>query len=388
MARPEGRAFAAWFLTLVVCCAAANCAGASADTCSAASPAAGPAAPTCPSGAASATTCADDTGPNLHVEDGFVSEDVREGLIKYLDSHEPDNPLGVIMAPAPARLARALHDALARLGARSAAPGRFPELSLAAFAAGRGRLPGKALTGGGSKDCHSDYEVDSGFEIDNVVGPTSGRVGIIYLSGEGEFLLRDETTGAETRRAIKPGRMMSWANAGNRHCVASAGRGPRRFVGPVVLDATASSFVPVVDILSPTPRDPCNKTSQCPKANPQCLGGACCTPAGSAATPHSFCCPGAVPYSPAGRCCYATGASAAQASQCCSRRLVAGVCAPPGDLSCVASCKAGAAPAYARDAAACDKKKGSAVWACKLSAAAQQSHHKSYCYAANLHLRC
>lgn len=46
-------------------------------------------------------------------------------------------------------------------------------------------------------------QVDSGFAIDNVLGPTQGRVGILYLSGEGEFVLVDEQTGAETRQEVR-----------------------------------------------------------------------------------------------------------------------------------------------------------------------------------------
>ena len=44
--------------------------------------------------------------------------------------------------------------------------------------------------------------MDSDFTIDNVLGPTEGRVGILYLSGEGEFVLVDETTGEETRQLV------------------------------------------------------------------------------------------------------------------------------------------------------------------------------------------
>lgn len=48
---------------------------------------------------------------------------------------------------------------------------------------------------------------------DNVLGPTEGRVGILYLSGEGEFLLVDEETGAETRQEV---RQRSWCGTGAR----------------------------------------------------------------------------------------------------------------------------------------------------------------------------
>ena len=45
--------------------------------------------------------------------------------------------------------------------------------------------------------------MDSGFNVDNVLGPTEGRVGILYLSGEGELVLVDEKTGAEARQEVR-----------------------------------------------------------------------------------------------------------------------------------------------------------------------------------------
>lgn len=49
----------------------------------------------------------------------------------------------------------------------------------------------------GDKQCHIDYEVDTDFQVENVLGPTDGRVGILYLSGEGEFVVVDEDTKEE-----------------------------------------------------------------------------------------------------------------------------------------------------------------------------------------------
>lgn len=63
-------------------------------------------------------------------------------------------------------------------------------------------------------------QVDSGFNVDNVLGPTEGRVGILYLSGEGEFVLVDEQTGAETRQEVR--------RPGGRRAAAAAGRRRRR----------------------------------------------------------------------------------------------------------------------------------------------------------------
>lgn len=211
-----------------------------------------------------------------------------------------------------------------------------------------------------------------------------GRVGILYLSGEGEFVLIDEATGEETRQEVggqgaaphasscadmhapvdgaialqraltmrlhatakppapqvKPGRFMSWKNTGNRHCLATNSAQKRRFIGPVVLDASKSGFIPVVDILvswlqynathcsamlrgwrrltqcdavagvnrspwpcplPPThsllqagPATPCNATTQCPVSMPTCKEGLCCAAAGSPAVRETFCCPGAM----------------------------------------------------------------------------------------------
>lgn len=113
------------------------------------------------------------------------------------------------MVPAPRALAERLADALRPLGAGSSrAATAFPRLRLAAYdagaGAGGGALPGKAIRDG-SKSCHADYEVDSKFSVDDVVGPTQGRVGILYLSGDGEFVLVDEATGAETRQEVRAG---------------------------------------------------------------------------------------------------------------------------------------------------------------------------------------
>jgi len=47
---------------------------------------------------------------------------------------------------------------------------------------------------------------------------------------------------------------MSWSNRGQKHCLVTTSEQPRRFLGPVVLDASKAGFIPVVDILvSPLP---------------------------------------------------------------------------------------------------------------------------------------
>jgi hypothetical protein len=80
-------------------------------------------------------------------------------LPQYLDTHEPTNPLGVLMIPAPASLFEKFKATLASLGAASSNSGKFPQLQTAAFSRGSGVFPGKVATTA-SKDCHSDYEVD------------------------------------------------------------------------------------------------------------------------------------------------------------------------------------------------------------------------------------
>lgn len=85
-------------------------------------------------------------------------------LLQYLDAHEPTNPLGVVLVPTPQTLAERFLGALRSLGAGSSNTGRFPQLSLQAFADGRGRMPGK-VAGSGAKGCHVDFEVDKDFNV-------------------------------------------------------------------------------------------------------------------------------------------------------------------------------------------------------------------------------
>lgn len=51
-------------------------------------------------------------------------------------------------------------------------------------------------------------------------------------------------------RRIKPGRFISWDNKAHQQCVLTSSGGPRRFLGPVVLDAQGTGLIPVVDILA------------------------------------------------------------------------------------------------------------------------------------------
>lgn len=130
---------------------------------------------------------------------------------------------------------------------------------------------------------------------------------------------------------IKPGRFMSWPNRGNKHCVVTNSPEPRRFLGPLVLDKGASSFIPVVDILA-GPAQACTTNGDCTTPGETCDGKLCCTAAGGAATYDTFCCPGSIFWNPQRKCCYMTGMSASSAEQCCYGRLIDSVCAPPGSV--------------------------------------------------------
>ncbi len=84
----------------------------------------------------------------------------------------------------------------------------------------------------------------------HVSGPNAGEVadgnvGVVYLQGDGDFVLTDTTTGAEHRVPIVPGKLISWPNAGFMHRVEGASRAPRRMVGPLMFDAASESLVAV-----------------------------------------------------------------------------------------------------------------------------------------------
>lgn len=226
--------------------------------------------------------------PVIYTQDRFLDEATRQSLIAYLDSATPTNHLDIVMVPTPTSLFRKFHATLDGLGRRSSSVSRFPGFQEKDYQSGEGRFPGK-LSLAGDKQCHIDYEVDTDFEVDNIVGPTDGRVGILYLAGEGEFAVVNEETKEEHRvevsweagrgahacvifyvgfwacllacllillsicvynAQIKPGRFISWDNKAHKHCVLTASGEPRRFLGPVVLDAEGTGLIPVVDILT------------------------------------------------------------------------------------------------------------------------------------------
>ena len=65
---------------------------------------------------------------------------------------------------------------------------------------------------------------------------------------------------------VKPGRFISWRNTGNQHCLATDGAAPRRFLGPMVLDASKAGFIPVVDILVSAARAPARAVLEAARA--------------------------------------------------------------------------------------------------------------------------
>ncbi len=84
----------------------------------------------------------------------------------------------------------------------------------------------------------------------HVTGTTKGRfadgnTGVVYLEGEGDFVLTDTATGAENRVPIEAGKLISWPNAGFTHRVESSSSIRRRALGPVTFDAFSNSLVGV-----------------------------------------------------------------------------------------------------------------------------------------------
>ena len=238
-------------------------------------------------GAKSGACNGTDGAPTIYTQDQFLDEATRQSLIAYLDTTLPTNNLDIVMVPTPTSLFRKFHATLDGLGRRSSSTSRFPGFQAKDYQSGEGRFPGK-LSLAGDKQCHIDYEVDTDFEVDNIMGPTDGRVGILYLAGEGEFVVVDEATKQEHRVEVRPGRVgsphvlymalgasllsltqfhlilysipiltqitpgrfISWDNKAHKHCVLTSSGEPRRFLGPVVLDADGTGLIPVVDILT------------------------------------------------------------------------------------------------------------------------------------------
>ena len=94
----------------------------------------------------------------------------------------------------------------------------------------------------GDHDEHQD-QYPSGPSSGEVV---DGRVGLVYLEGDGDFVLTDTATGAEHRLRIKPGRLISWPNANFTHRVENASTELwRSMFGPVTFDKGWNELVDV-----------------------------------------------------------------------------------------------------------------------------------------------
>lgn len=85
-----------------------------------------------------------------------------------------------------------------------------------------------------------------------VVGEKGARSHVLTRSqykrepGDGDFVLTDVLTGAETRLAIEPGKLISWPNAGFSHRVENASPSVlRRILGPMAVDKVTQSLVAV-----------------------------------------------------------------------------------------------------------------------------------------------
>lgn len=148
-----------------------------------------------------ATCNGTDAPPIIYTQDRFLDEATCQSLIAYLDNATPTNHLDIVMVPTPTSLFRKFHATLDGLGRRSASVSLFPGLQVEDYKSGQGLFPGK-LSLAGDKQCHIDYEVDTDFEVENILGPTDGRVGILYLAGEGEFVVVDDESREEHRVAV------------------------------------------------------------------------------------------------------------------------------------------------------------------------------------------
>lgn len=81
-------------------------------------------------------------------------------------------------------------------------------------------------------------------------GPNAGKlaeqVAVVYLQGDGGFVLADTATGAEQRFRIEPGKLISWRNSNFTHRVEGASPGLwRSMLGPMTFDASWNEIIDV-----------------------------------------------------------------------------------------------------------------------------------------------
>lgn len=323
-----------------------------------------------------------ETSP-IYVEDDFIDEALRASLVSHLDAAEPENELGVALIPAPASLYQKMRDTLLRLGGTSSSTTSFADLQAEAFEEGHGKLPAKRFEAGEESDPHVDCEPGTDLSLKSALqaGRSEGRVGLVYLTGHGEFVLLDDAHGTEHRVEVKPGRFVSFSNAGTRHYVTSSGDEPRRVLGPVVVANDAKGLLPSGFGWAESPRIYCKTVKDCPPVHSECDDGLCCTPAGENVTSLlTFCCPGSGYH--LGRCCYSVGESAANAKQCCSGRMQNHICVPPFQFTCLGECKEAAEVEYTARKKLCRKRGGSSlkVQACLEGVSAAYHSDLGYCY--------
>ena len=95
----------------------------------------------------------------------------------------------------------------------------------------------------------------------HVSGPNQGQlaaghVGVVYLEGDGDFILANTVTGAEHRVSIEPGKFISWPNMAFRHRVEGASLAHRSMLGPMTFDAASNGLVGLGCGPPPPPPDP------------------------------------------------------------------------------------------------------------------------------------
>lgn len=81
-------------------------------------------------------------------------------------------------------------------------------------------------------------------------GPNAGKlaeqVAVVYLQGDGEFVLANTVTRAEQRVRIEPGKLISWPNVNFTHRVEGASPDLwRSMLGPMTFDATWNEIIDV-----------------------------------------------------------------------------------------------------------------------------------------------
>lgn len=167
------------------------------------------------------------------VQQGFLGQSDRIALLSRLPEQGDDDD------------ARRSHLAV---------PGWLADSLVAALSNGTSTGTSRSRSASGAEVMVPTYEMagDHPEHQDRVVaGPdrgalARGRVGLVYLEGDGDFVLKDTATGAEQRVPIEPGTFVSWPNARFSHRVEGASPSVwRRMLGPMAVDAASNALVAV-----------------------------------------------------------------------------------------------------------------------------------------------